>query len=179
MVRFLRRRACSQGQALTFRGRCRNLRCTEPRAASSDYGDLVEVVAAALSTRHGRIGGESARQGQVGRLRAARFARERFYWLDRTRKLQRCAGWSTAGRGHRCGGVLGSRQAERSRGARRYKASSLRTRYGRESGPSNVSMIFMRPPQQGHGGGSWSETPGPLSSSLSRCIGADGTSSRV
>ena len=35
MVRFLRRRARSHGQALTFRGRCRNLRCTEPRAASS------------------------------------------------------------------------------------------------------------------------------------------------
>ena len=33
---------------------------------------------------------------------------------------------------------------------------------GRESGPSKVLMIFMRPPQHGHGGGSWSEFAGTV-----------------
>jgi hypothetical protein len=34
-----------------------------------------------------------------------------------------------------------------------HNPSSLRTWYGREYGPSNVSMIFIRPPQHGQGGG--------------------------
>src|SRR5215471_15480543 len=60
MVRFLRRRGRGQGKALTFGGRCRNLRCTEPRAKSSGYGDLIELVAAALSESKGRMCGGSA-----------------------------------------------------------------------------------------------------------------------
>ena len=60
MVRFLRRRGRGQGKALTFGGRCRNLRCTEPRAKSSGYGDLIELVAAALSEGKGRMCGGSA-----------------------------------------------------------------------------------------------------------------------
>jgi hypothetical protein len=50
--------------------------------------------------------------------------------------------------------LCGSCRVERSLWDPDYKPSSLRTWYGRQSDPSKVSMTFMRPPQQGHGGGS-------------------------
>lgn len=82
IVRFLRRRVCSSRRSAVLRKRRGNLHCTEPRAASSDYGDLLEVVAATLSTRHGRMGGKSARAtaswpfaGRTVRLRAVLLAR--------------------------------------------------------------------------------------------------------
>jgi hypothetical protein len=62
------------------------------------------------------------------------------------------------------GRLCGCCRVERSRKTPRYKASSLRTSYGLESGPLKDSNTFMRPPQQGQGGGSWSGVPGPFSS---------------
>src|SRR5262249_27127287 len=61
------------------------------------------------------------------------------------------------------------------RGCPGYKPSSFRTWEGGESGPSNVSMMIMRPPQHGQGGGSWSEEVAPVLSLLACAVRGDGT----
>src|SRR5262245_64659001 len=68
MMRFLRRRDCGGDQAPALEGRCRNLRCTEPRATSSGYGDLIELAATAGLRKEGREDGGSARQLSTSRF---------------------------------------------------------------------------------------------------------------
>ena len=60
-----------------------------------------------------------------------------------------------------------------------YKPSSLRTGNGRQSDPSKVSIILMRPAQHGHGGGWCLGLPRSLSSPLRRSVDAAGTASKL
>lgn len=60
-----------------------------------------------------------------------------------------------------------------------YKPSSLRTGYGRQSDPSKVSIILMRPPQHWHGGGSCLRLRDSSSSSLGRSARATGAASKL
>src|SRR6516225_1899614 len=123
MVRFLRRRGRGQGKALTLWGRCRNLRCTEPRATSSGYGDLIELVAAALSEGKGRMcGGSAASSAFAG---CGLLAGDSVGSIG-TRKPQRDADWVTGGCCHQYGGMVGSYEVEGSREFPGYKPSSLR-----------------------------------------------------